>query len=178
VAPSDIAPVLVALRASVEIVGPAAGRFLPVEDMYRNDGLAHLALDPGEIVAAVLVPDAEGWGSAYQKLRLRESLDFQSASAAAALRREGDRVVDARVVIGGVAARPLRCTEAEEALLESTPTDADFTRAAAAAARRAHPVPNADLAAGYRKKMIAPLAARSLREAWRRAGASKPTSGE
>jgi xanthine dehydrogenase YagS FAD-binding subunit len=57
-----------------------------------------------------------GRASTYHKIRDRESYAFALASAAVALRMDGDSVRDARIAIGGLATRPWRARAAEQAL--------------------------------------------------------------
>jgi xanthine dehydrogenase YagS FAD-binding subunit len=75
----------------------------------------------------------------YLKVRERTSYAFAVVSAAAALRVENDRIVDARVALGGVAPKPWRAREAE-AILAGARADASlFRRAAEAALADARP---------------------------------------
>jgi len=164
---SDLAPPLIALDASVAVVGPAGDQASSLEDYYRDDGLAPIRFT-GSVLASVRVPRVAGRGSAFEKLRTRDSVDFASASAAVALRRSGDLVEGARVILGGVASAPVRAASAEEALSGAGPEV--FREAAITAAGRATPVPNSDLPAGYRKQALAELVWRCLDRAWQRAG--------
>lgn len=57
------------LGARVDIVGPAGRRGIAVEELFREDGAGHLSLERGELVAAVELPPASGWKTAYVKAR-------------------------------------------------------------------------------------------------------------
>src|ERR1700716_3503011 len=57
-----------------------------------------------------------GRASTYHKIRDRESYAFALASAAVALRMDGDSVRDVRIAIGGLGTRPWRSRAAEQAL--------------------------------------------------------------
>ncbi len=59
---SDLAPVALALEGSVRLVSAAGERRVPVADLYRDDGLAHLTMAPDEIVAELSLPPADGSG--------------------------------------------------------------------------------------------------------------------
>ncbi|MBL0211034.1 MAG: 4-hydroxybenzoyl-CoA reductase subunit beta [Holophagaceae bacterium] len=102
----DLAPALMALDANVELLGPLGTRVLPVAEFYRDDGLAWLALAPDELLVAVRVPLTGGWRSAYEKVRVRGSMDFPLAGVAVALRRDGDAIADLRIALTGVSSRP------------------------------------------------------------------------
>ncbi|MGZ4396389.1 MAG: FAD binding domain-containing protein, partial [Gaiellaceae bacterium] len=56
---SDLAPVALALEASVRLVSADGERLLPLADMYRDDGAAHLNKAPGEILAELVLPPAD-----------------------------------------------------------------------------------------------------------------------
>ena len=120
VSPGDWPVALLAMDASIDVLGPAGPRVLPVSDLYRLPGdTPHLefTLAPGEMITAVVVPKSRaGRLSTYLKIRDRESYAFALASAAVALEMEGDRISKARIAMGGVATRPWRATAAEQAL--------------------------------------------------------------
>lgn len=104
----DLAPVLIVLEAEVEIAGPAGRRRLPVADLYHEEGRSWLTLAPGEILSAVHVPAAApGAVAGYDKIRVRDAIDFPLAGVAIALRREGEVLADFRAAVTGVASAPL-----------------------------------------------------------------------
>jgi 4-hydroxybenzoyl-CoA reductase subunit beta len=113
----DLAPALMALGAEVDVVGPAGRRTLPLPQLYtgdarhdgsgRGDGKHYLALQPGELVAAVRAPHTPSLRSAYDKIRIRRSIEYPVAGVAVALRRDGDSLVDLRVAVTGTNPRPV-----------------------------------------------------------------------
>lgn len=120
VSPGDWPVALVALDASVELVGPGGPRSLPIADLYRlPEATPHLefTLRPGEIITAIVIPKTvAGQCSTYHKIRDRESYAFALASAAVALDMDGDRIRRAHIALGGVATRPWRASGAEALL--------------------------------------------------------------
>ena len=56
VSSSDMAPMLVALGASIALAGPDGTRRLRLADFYRNDGINYLTRGLGEIVTAIELP--------------------------------------------------------------------------------------------------------------------------
>lgn len=118
--PSDLAPMLVALDAEVEIQGTSGTRQTMLEDFYRlpsdGDPTRENVLGSNEILTAVNVPLEEGWTSTYLKFKEKSSYDFALASVALAARMDGDRIEEARLVLGGVAPLPWRVRAAEELL--------------------------------------------------------------
>ena len=162
---TDTAPVAIALGAQLRLVGPGGERTIPAAAFYRDDGIAHLAKSPEELLVEVILPPADGWRSTYWKLRRRGSFDFPILGVAAALRLDSDgRVEDARIVLGGVASRPVDAPQAAALLRGQRPTDDLLAQAAQAASQPSRPLDNADLTIGYRKKMTRVYVERALRE--------------
>jgi 4-hydroxybenzoyl-CoA reductase subunit beta len=113
----DLAPALMTLEADVDLAGPSGKRTLPLKDLYtgdarhdgsgRGDGKHYLALKRGEFVIAVRAKSTPGLRSAYDKIRIRRSIEYPVAGVAVALRREGDALADLRVAITGTNPRPV-----------------------------------------------------------------------
>ncbi len=163
VSSSDTAPVLWSLGARVRLVGPSGERTIALRDLYRDDGIEYLAKRGDEVLAEILLPPADGRQSVYLKLRRRGSFDFPVLGVAVALRREGDVVRDASIVLGAVASLPREATAAARALVGERLTHDVITRTADAAAGPAKPLDNTDYAHFYRKRMTRVFVARALR---------------
>src|SRR5262249_48228149 len=71
------------------------------------DGKFYLSLRPGEIITAVRAKNAAGLRSAYDKIRIRKSIEYPVAGVAIALRREGDMLADLRIAFTGTNPRPV-----------------------------------------------------------------------
>ena len=119
--PSDLAPALIALEASVEITGPGGERSVLVEDFLRDptaDRRIEHDLQPGELITAVVAPSGpEAARSTYLKAMERAAWAFALVSVAVRLTLEGGEVSDVRIVLGGVANTPQRAVEAERVLI-------------------------------------------------------------
>jgi len=165
VSSTDTAPALIALGARVTLVSADGEREIALEELYADDGMAYLTKRADEIVTAIrLPPEGPLSRSTYVKLRRRGSFDFPVLGVAAAVRVAADGVVgDASVVLGAVASRPVSVPEAAS-LVGRTLTDEAIEAVGAAAADRATPLDNTDLAYAWRKKMVAPTVAAALRE--------------
>jgi len=163
VSSSDTAPVLWSLGAKVRLVSAAGERTVPVESLYRDDGIEYLAKRPDEILAEIVLPPADGWTSAYLKLRRRGSFDFPVLGVAVALRLDGGRVAQARIVLGAVASQPREAKTAAAALAGERLTPELITRVADLAAGPSKPLDNTDYPHFYRKKMTRVFVARALR---------------
>jgi len=164
VSSTDTAPMLQALGATVRLVSAAGERSSAVADLFANDGMNYLTRRPDEVLTQVHVPDQTGWRSSYWKLRRRGSFDFPVASAAVAARVDGHRVLEARVVLGAVASRPLTSSAAEAILRDVDLTDAVIASAAGAAFEIAKPMDNTDFELVWRKRMVRTLVTCALRE--------------
>ncbi len=171
---ADLPPGLIALGARVEIEGPDGTRTTELAGLYSGDGCRPLALAPGELVTAAVVPSPPaGAGAAYEKLRMRHALDFAAAAAAVYLERDGDRCSAARVVLGGLGQQPIRVPEAEEALLGSGLDEGAVEAAAKASAAAARPAKNTDLTPAYRRRMAGVLVKRAAARAWEQAACAE-----
>ncbi len=102
----DLAPALLVFDAQIEIAGADGRRRIPLSALYLEDGLAHLALKPGEIVTAVHLPSVRA-RSGYAKIRQRGAIDFPLAGVAAALSRNGPLIASLRIALTGTNSRPL-----------------------------------------------------------------------
>jgi 4-hydroxybenzoyl-CoA reductase subunit beta len=161
---ADSVPVLIALSARATLRSDAGERELPLEDLYRNDGIDYVTKHPDELLTEVRLPPADGWKSSYRKLRRRGSFDFPVLSAAAAVRREGERVVEARIVLGAVASAPVRARASETLLVGRSLGEDAIREAADAAAGPSRPMDNTDFSFLWRKEMTRKFVADALRD--------------
>jgi 4-hydroxybenzoyl-CoA reductase subunit beta len=117
----DLAPALLTLDAEIDIAGPTGRRSMPLADLYigyarqdepvtetRGDGKSYLSLRRGEVITAARARNTPGLRSAYDKIRIRRSIEYPVTGVAAALRRDGDRLVDLRIAFTGTNPRPVR----------------------------------------------------------------------
>lgn len=146
--PGDMAVALAVLDARVEAMD-AAGRTrtIAIGDFHRLPGETpqdEFALEPGELITAVVLPPPPGGRQHYHKVRDRASYAFAIVSVAAVLHEDGS----GRVAWGGVAPRPWRIAAADAALPDGS--------AAAAAAAFAEAAPTEENA------FKIPLAERAL----------------
>jgi xanthine dehydrogenase YagS FAD-binding subunit len=135
--PSDMAVALAALDAIVHLEGPNGARQVPLQEFHRlpeDHPEIDTVIQPGELITAVELPAPKfSQHSHYLKVRDRASYAFALVSVAAALELDGDTVRDVRIVLGGVAHKPWRATEAENAVRGQTLSEDVLARAGAAA---------------------------------------------
>jgi len=175
VSSSDTAPVLWSLGAQIRLAGLGGERTVPIAALYQDDGIQYLSKRADEILTEIVLPPADGWRSAYLKLRRRGSFDFPILGVAAAVRLEGDVVREARIVLGAVASLPREAPKAAAVLVGQRLTGEVIEAAADAAAGPARPLDNTDLTHPYRKKVTRVYVARALA---RIAGLDRGTSEE
>jgi len=112
--PGDFAQALIALDAEVE----TSQRSFPFAQLHLGPDRPEVEtqLQPGEMIRFYTVPAGDFRRSIYLKIRDRDSYQFALASAAVVLQRDGTKVTDARIALGGVAYKPWRTKEAEAML--------------------------------------------------------------
>jgi xanthine dehydrogenase YagS FAD-binding subunit len=143
--PSDFCVPLVALDAVVEIEGKGGRREVALEALHRLPGDTpeqESVLEAGDLIVALRLSGEARTFSAharYLKVRERTSYAFAIVSAAAALRIEQGTIQDARLALGGVAAKPWRARAAEQHLTGRHPDAVAFFHAAEAALADAKP---------------------------------------
>lgn len=168
--PSNMAPVLVAYGASIEIQssesqssdGTLEKRQVEAEQFFltpEQDPTREVALKPGEIVTAVLLPAknrTDQWS--YAEAREKQSFDWAQASVTVLYQR-GGRSGDHRVILGAVSPAPLRRADLEE-IIGSRALDADCIQALQEKiGEGAHPLSQN----GYKVPMLRGLMAKAIR---------------
>ncbi len=134
--PGDWAQALIALDAEVEISGAAGARTMKFSDLHRLPGdMPHIetTLAPDDLITGFVVTSGPWPRSRYVKVRDRESYEFGAATAAVALKLDSDKVLEARIGLGGVASVPWRA-KAAETVLQGNVLDESSAREAAEAA--------------------------------------------
>ncbi|MBM3807190.1 MAG: xanthine dehydrogenase family protein subunit M [Acidimicrobiia bacterium] len=133
VSPSDTAPALIALDATMVIRSASGERTVPARDYFIGPGVDITRLTvirPGELLTAIRIPDV--WAGAdfyFEKVRDRQAWDFPLVNVASAIRLAGNTIQSARIVVGAVAATPLRLDRVE-AFIAGKPRTAQTAEAA------------------------------------------------
>ena len=144
--PSDAAPALMALDATVKIHGPRGGNEVVLDEFFtlpemniRRENI----LRPNEIVTELTIPKPEANSKGmYLKVRERDSIDFALVSLAAQMTVVNGTCERASLVFGGVAPVPWRAIEAERYLRGRRITESRAESAAEAAVEDAKPMPH------------------------------------
>lgn len=142
--PSDTAPALVALGASIRVQGPQGTRLVPADTFFvgpDKDVTRENVVAAGEIVTEILLPaPVAGAKSTYRKVRARGAWDFALAGAAVVVTVANGKVTSARIVLSGVAPIPWRVPAAERALVGQKLDSKTMSKAAEAAVTGAEPM--------------------------------------
>lgn len=166
--PSDLAPALIALDASLEYQSYEPMRdvttdhTIPVEQLFRNpteDRRIEHNLQREELITGVTIPpQPEGLKSVYLKAMERQAWAFALVSVAARVAVTEGVVGDSRIVLGGVATTPWRATAAEGALAGKELNAGNIEEAARLAVEGAHPLDDN----GYKVPLARNLVRRAL----------------
>ncbi|HEY4738002.1 MAG TPA: FAD binding domain-containing protein, partial [Xanthobacteraceae bacterium] len=102
----DLPPVLIALGATITIVGANGERSLPLEDLFS--GYYETVLENNELIAEVQVPSQGGKRAAYIKMTTGSADDWPALCVAAVLELQGKVVQSARIVASAATAKATR----------------------------------------------------------------------
>jgi xanthine dehydrogenase YagS FAD-binding subunit len=144
VAASRLAPALIAMNASVRVIGPnGAESIRPVEAVFqtpRREGQRENTLGASELVTHIMLPDPASWVSGSYEVRQGCGPDFPLAAAACGFTHSGGVVQKARIVLGHVAPSPRISHEAAEFLQGKVIDEAVADAAGDVAVRHATPL--------------------------------------
>lgn len=162
---NDTITPLMALGASVVLQSQTGERIIDLADFYR--GYRQTVMKPDEFLREIRIPTIEeNQAGMFMKLSLRRAQAISVIDIATVLTFEDGRdspVADARVTIGCVAPTIIRLSDAENALIGNTLTDAIIKTAAEQAAAMPTPIDDVRGTAEYRVEMITVYLRRMLR---------------
>ncbi len=163
----DLGPVLMALGAEVKIASANGEKIIPVADFFTGRGEKPNVLKPDEILVEVRIPTSgSGAAVAYEKLRVREGMDFPMAGVAVMVKKNRSGTIEkAEVVLGSVGPSPIEMSKAAGLLEGHKLTDDLLQHVSREAVDTARPVGNLAMNARYRRKMVGVLVTRALRKA-------------
>ncbi len=142
--PSDTAPALIALGASMVLRSASGERVVNAEDYFIGPGTditrMHV-LQPGELLTAIRIPgDFAGARFYFEKVRDRQVWDFALVSVASAMVTTGETIQAMRLAVNGVAARPLRLVNVEQFVAGKPRSEATAAAAGEMAIEGAQPL--------------------------------------
>lgn len=169
-APSaDTAAPLLALGASVRVLGLQGERVIAMADFFKGPG--QTVLEPDEILLETIIPRSPAHsGSAYFKLAQRNAMDLALIGVAAYVWTTPDKshIREARIALATSAPTPVRAYEAERFLHGTPLCDKGINEAAIHASFEASPRSSFRSSSDYRREMISVFVRRSLLKALER----------
>ena len=164
---NDMPALMLTLGASYRLEGPGGTREVAAREFYQ--GAYFTALEPGEILTAILIPvPAAGHGYAYEKLK-RKVGDYATAAAAVVLTMVGGKVAACAIGLTNLHETPLLAVDAAKALIGTSLDAATLKKAAAAAEAIMSPAADARGPVEYRKHVGGIMVTRALTRAASRA---------
>lgn len=157
---SDYPAGLVAADAAIEIASPAGRRTVPAADFFQD--YLTTALEPGEMVTAILVPKPPAGARGRYLKFARVDGDYATVAVAASLALSGGVCTHIAVAIGAAGPTPVRDIAAEQALIGQPLTEAAIARLGAALAGRCDPVDDVRGSSAYRRALVPGLVRRAL----------------
>ena len=165
----DLPPVLIALGASVCVVGGGGERTIPVEDLLT--GYYETVLAKNELIAEVRVPAPGTARSAYCKVTTGSADDWPALGLAVTLAAEGATVKSARIALSAATTKATRLTGAETALIGSAADDGTLKDVADVAAAEADILADGRGSASYKRELLRVYVVRAVRAAMQQSGA-------
>jgi xanthine dehydrogenase YagS FAD-binding subunit len=165
VTPSDTAPALVALDAQMEIQSARGTRLVSAENFFIGPSIDITrmnVMESTDLLTAIHIPNRwAGAANYFEKVADRGSWDFPLANVAVTLDVQNGTIFDSRVVVGGVAARPMRLRRVENGIAGRPINDETLEEAGRLAIQNARPLQfNA-----YKIALTRNLVRRAIREA-------------
>ncbi len=165
----DLPPVLMALGASVTIIGADGERKLPVEELFS--GYYETTLAKNELIASVQVPSQRGKRAAYMKVTTGSADDWPALGVAVVIEQDGDAIKSARIVASAATEKATRLKAAEDILNGNRVDEAVVLRAAEAAMDEAEFVADVRGSVPYKRELMRVYVQRAVQAAWAGTGA-------
>ena len=163
----DLAPMLIALSARVILSKKGSRREIPLEGLYTGKGKFPIQKGVDELLEGVILPPLRRNGVCrYEKLRLRQALDYPLVGVAVCMVLSEDKKTchAGRLVLTGVGSGPV--VVEDNVLMREVPvTEAWIRELSEAAYQASKPVPNVLTPPAYRKRMVRVLTRRAISRA-------------
>lgn len=101
---ADTVPVLVSMEAKIRYFHfNGEEKFVLLKDIYTGNGVRPRLISNTDLVTELVIPANKGFRCVFNKLRLRESLEFTSLSSSVSIDNEGK----IRIALAGVDPKPV-----------------------------------------------------------------------
>jgi aerobic carbon-monoxide dehydrogenase medium subunit len=152
---SDLIPMLLALDAEVELIGPEGSRRLPVDRFVVAS--RRTSLGPAELIRSIRIPESRP--SAFLWQRVRPANDISQLAVAVARSPASGAW---SVAVGGIPPRAVLLPRVAEALGRGSPPKDALERAADHASRDVAIVADRRASEEYRRRLVATLLRRAV----------------
>jgi carbon-monoxide dehydrogenase medium subunit len=159
----DLPPVLMALDASIVVVGRAGQRILKVENLFA--GYYETVLRRDEIITELRIPAQGARRAAYLKCTTGSADDWPALGVAVSFEADGNMIRAPRVIVSAATEKAIRLKGAEEVLTGSEIDDAALCRAGDTAADEAETVSDVRGSASYKRELLRVYVRRAVRRA-------------
>jgi carbon-monoxide dehydrogenase medium subunit len=160
----DLPPVLMALDASIDVMGRGGTRSLKVENLFA--GYYETVLRRDEIIAELRIPPLGARRAAYLKCTTGSADDWPALGVAVSLEADGTAIRAPRVVVSAATEKAIRLKSAEQVLAGATFDDSVLARAGDAAAAEAETVSDVRGSAAYKRELLRVYVRRAVRAAF------------
>jgi carbon-monoxide dehydrogenase medium subunit len=165
----DLPPVLMALGATLTVIGPKGERKLAVEDLFS--GYYETVLEKNELIAEVHVPAQGARRAAYMKVTTGSADDWPALGVAVVIDGDGKAIKSARVVASAATDKATRLKSAEAVLSGQAVDDKLLARAGDAAAEEAEYIADVRGSVPYKRELMRVYVRRAVRAALNGSGA-------
>ena len=159
----DLPPVLMALGATLTVVGPKGERKLAVEELFA--GYYETVLDKDELISEVHVPAQGSKKAAYMKVTTGSADDWPALGVAAVIDGDGKAIKSARIVASAATDKATRLKSAEAVLNGKSVSDDLLKQAGDAAAEEAEFIADVRGSVPYKRELMRVYVRRAVRAA-------------
>jgi len=160
---ADLPPILIALGATIKLVGTKGERTMLLEDLFT--GPMKTVIAQNEILTEIVIPDQASTGSTYIKFGLRRSGALAVVGIGVAVTVNGETITEVKITIGAAAPTPMRAREAEDFLRGKVISDELIAEAGVIAAKESKPISDIRGSAEYRRDLVRVFTKRALHKA-------------
>jgi carbon-monoxide dehydrogenase medium subunit len=166
----DLPPVLIALGATMTVVGPKGERNLAVEHLFA--GYYETVLEKNELIAEVHVPAQGKKKASYFKVTTGSADDWPALGVAAVLEGDGGTVKSARLVASAATDKATRLKGAEAVIAGARIDDGILAKAGDAAVAECEFIADVRGSIPYKRELMRVYVRRAVRQAMEGGGAS------
>jgi carbon-monoxide dehydrogenase medium subunit len=159
----DLPPVLMALGATMTIIGPKGERKLAVEDLFA--GYYETVLEKDELISEVYVPSQGTKKAAYFKVTTGSADDWPALGVAAVIEGDGKAIKSACIVASAATDKATRLKTAEALLNGKTVTDDLLKQAGDAAVAECEFIADVRGSVPYKRELMRVYVRRAIRAA-------------